>query len=537
MKSHEVVVDRSSSVPKMSFAPVFNISMCFVDRHLAEGRSSKVMARGPRGDLTYAQLADGTYRMAAALGHLGVKRGDRVLLLMTDCPAFYFAFLGVTRLGAIAVLANTYLKAADYAYIVEESGAAAMIVAPVSMTEVAMALTQPEISVPHKIVAEGDCPSGWLSMEELCRAEDGQPPAAEETNATTDCFILYSSGSTGKPKGCVHQHKDLVYLAVLYAEQILGLHEKDVIFSIGKLFFAYGINNSLGFVLWAGCSVILLEDRVTAENSLTAIEAGKPTVYFSVPTMLVHQVAAVRRGVPAEFGSLRACVCGGEPLPPALFEQWKSITGLELVEGVGSSEALHIYISNEMGRAKPGSVGRPVPGYDIAIRDTEGRDLPHEGIGEIVVRGASVAEYYWKKPEKTAECMRDGWFHTGDTGYYDAGGFLFFCGRHDDMLRVGSMWVAPSEVESALMEHPAVLEVAVVGALDENQLVRPKAFIVLRDPAAAGPAMEADIITTVKSRLQNFKCPRWIVFMPDLPKTVTGKIQRFRLRTHSEGSR
>ena len=488
------------------------------------------MARGLRGDMTYAQLADGTSRMTAALRRLGVTRGDRVLLLITDSPAFYYAFLGVTRVGAIAVLANTYLKAADYAYMLAESGSKAIIVAPTSLAEAQVALTESGIAVPFKISVEGAPPVGWLAMEKLMHEETGEYQQAEMTTAYSDCFMLYSSGSTGRPKGCVHQHKDLIYLAVLYAQQILGLNENDIIFSGGKLFFAYGINNSLGFVLWSGASVILLEDRTNAENSLAAMTKGRATIYLSVPTMLVQQAAALERGVAADLGSIRACVCGGEFVPPALFDRWKRLTGQELIEGVGSSEVLHVYISNEIGRAKSNSVGRAVPGYDLAIRDSEGRDLPSGEIGEVVVRGESVAKYYWNKPEKTAECMRDGWFYTGDFAYSDADGFFYFCGRRDDMLRVGGMWVAPAEVEAALMEHPAVLESAVVGGRDDEQLIKPKAFVVLRDPKQAGPQMEQDIIAAVRTRLSSYKCPRWVVFVPDLPKTATGKIQRYQLR-------
>lgn len=530
MNPHEVNVDWSSKPPILSFSSVFNVGVNFVDRHIAEGRGDKVMARSSRGDMTYSQLADGAYRMAAALGRLGIQKGDRVLLLIPDIPEFYFAFLGVVRLGAIAVLANTFLKGNDYAYMLAESGAKTVFVASVSLQEFDTALREPGIAIDHKIAVDLTPPPGWLGMEELMRVGDGSAPQPEPTTAVTDCFILYSSGSTGKPKGCVHQHKNLIYLAVLFAQQIIDLNENDIIFSIGKLFFAYGINNSLGFPLWVGCSVVLLEERATAENALAVMTAGRPTIYFSVPTALVHQLAAIEHGVKADLSSLRACVVGGETLSPTLFERWKKLTGLELIEGVGSSEALHIYISNEMGRVKIGSVGRVVPGYDVEIRGIDGKCLPDNEIGEIVIRGESLAKYYWRKPEKTAECMRNGWFRTGDIGYRDAEGFVYFSGRNDDMLRVGSMWVAPSEVEAALMEHPSVLEVAVVGAEDEHRLIKPKAFVVLRDPDDATPKMEDEIIAAATSRLPGFKCPRSVVFMQELPKTATGKIQRFRLR-------
>jgi benzoate-CoA ligase family protein len=528
MEPHEVNVDRSKPVPELSFGPVFNASVALVDRHLTLGRGGKVMAKTQRGDMTYAELADGTNRMANVLRGLGVQKGDRVLLLVTDSPAFYFAFLGAIRLGAIAVLASTYLRRADYAYMLGESAARVVVASPVVFPELQEALKEPEVKV-ERVIATADAPPGWLALDDLLKAA-GVVSIIEPTTAKSECFWLYSSGSTGKPKAAVHQHKDLIYAAVMYAEGILGLNENDVIFSVGKLFFAYGINNSLGFPLWAGATVILLEERANAENSLAVMSAEKPSIYFTVPTMLVAQAAAIENGTPADLSSLRVCVCGGEPLADALFERWKKLTGHKLIEGIGSSEVLHIYISNRIGHIKLGSLGRVVPGYEAAIRDSSGKDLPPGELGEIVIRGESVATYYWNKPEKTAECMRNGWFHTGDSGSMDADGYFYFAGRRDDMLRVGGMWVSPAEVEAALMGHPCVLEAAVVGAVDENKLTKPKAFVVLRQNNTAYPELESELIQFAKTRIASFMAPRWIEFMPDLPKTATGKIQRFRLR-------
>lgn len=255
--------------------------------------------------------------------------------------------------------------------------------------------------------------------------------------------------------------------------------------------------------------------------------------HFSVSTLMVQQVAAIERGFPADWRSVRISTGGGEVVPPTLYDNWRRVTGLDLLEAIGSSEALHVYICNEIGRTRRGSLGRAVPGYDIMIVDDDDRPVTIGEPGEIIIRGGSVATYYWNKPQKTAQAMRNGWFHTGDTAYQDADGFFYFCGRKDDLLRVGGMWVSPSEVEAALVAHPMVSEAAVVGALDQNQLVKPKAFVVLRDRDKASPGLQSELLSFVNGQLAGFKCPKWIEFRPDLPKTVTGKIERFRLRAES----
>jgi benzoate-CoA ligase family protein len=533
MMADTVHIDRSVRPARITISEDFNICGFLVDRHLAEGRTDKPMARGRTWSLSYGELHVGVCRTANLLRSLGVGRGDRVMLLARDGPAFFFAFLGAVRLGAVVIPTNTFLRAADYAYMLADSNAKVVLAADGTIEEVIPALLQPGVAVEHRIAIDKPRP-GWLAFDELLAAAS-QECAVTSTTPNSPCFWLYSSGSTGAPKASVHEHKDMVYTSEFYAVGALGLREDDVIFSAPKLFFAYGLGNSLSFPLYAGCTAVVLEDRPTAQNTLEMIERLEPTLYFGVPTLYAAQVAAMEKGRPVRMPHARCCLSGGEPLPPAVMERWKRLTGTDLLDGIGSSEALHIYAQNLSGAAKPGSAGCAVAGYRLRVVDADGSELPDGQPGELVVQGESVAKYYWNKPERTAAAWtNDGWFRSGDTMYRDPDGFFFFCGRGDDMLKVGGIWVAPFEIESALAAHPAVIEAAVVGAPDENDLIKPKAYCVLRDAGSAGPDMERELIVLIKERLAPFKYPRWIEFVDELPKTASGKIQRFKLRAANQ---
>ena len=524
-------VDRSVVPARITLANEFNTSVAFVDRHIAEGRGDKVMARWRDRSLTYRGLAEGVERTAAGLRGLGIAPGDRVVLLVKDTEAFYFAFLGAVRIGAVAIPVNTFLRAADYAYMLEDSGAKAVFASAGTFGEIEPALASAKHSIAHRIACEG-AREGWTTIEMLMESGasgDGRP---YPTTPNSPCFWLYSSGSTGNPKASVHEHKDMLYTAEHFAAGTLGLKEDDVIFSAAKLFFAYGLGNALSFPLYVGATQVLLEDRPTAENTLDMISRFQPSLYFGVPTLYAAQVAALDRGHQASFAGLRIAASGGEPLPPAVLEGWQRHAGVPILDGIGSSEVLHIYCSNRLGDVVPGSCGRLVPGYELRVVGPDGKDMGVGEAGELWIRGDSVTKVYWNKPEKTESAMRQGgWFRSGDTVYRDENGNYFFCGRDDDMLKVGGIWVAPFEVESALAAHPAVLEAAVVGQPDDAGLVKPKAVVVLRDKAAGGPTLEAELREFVKARLAPFKYPRWIAFVDELPKTASGKIQRFRLRT------
>jgi benzoate-CoA ligase family protein len=529
MMADTVQIDRSVRPARISVGESLNICGFFVDRHLAEGRVDKPIARGRTWELSYRELHEGVCRTANALRSLGVAVGDRVLLLARDSPAFFFGFLGTVRLGAVVIPTNTFLRGADYAYMLADSKAKVILAADATIEEVIPALSQSGVAVEHRITIDAPRP-GWLALSELMAA--ASPDCSiTPTTAISPCFWLYSSGSTGAPKASVHEHKDMIYTSEHYAVGALGLNEDDVIFSAPKLFFAYGLGNSLSFPLYAGCTAVLLEDRPTADNTLDMIERFEPTLYFGVPTLYAAQVVAMEKGRSIRMPRMRYCLSGGEPLPPALMERWKRLTGTDVLDGIGSSEALHIYAQNLPGATKAGSAGRAVPGYRLRIINADDSEAPDGQPGELVLQGESVAKSYWNKPERTAVAWtKDGWFRSGDTMYRDADGYFFFCGRGDDMLKVGGIWVAPFEIEAALAAHPAVIEAAVVGAPDENDLTKPKAYCVLRDPASAGPDLERELIALIKERLAPFKYPRWIEFVDELPKTASGKIQRFKLR-------
>ena len=529
MRDHSVVVDESSTPRGVEFAETFNVSVAFLDRHLEEGRGDKPLLVTRGASWSIAAIAERVNRTANAFKDLGIGRGDRVMLFCKDGPGFYDGFLGAARIGAVAIPVNYFLRAADYAYMLKDSGASAVMAHADMFAEVEPALAEAGAAIRHRICVDAEAP-GWLSHEALLAASDPWCPP-EPTTPRTDCFWLYSSGSTGDPKASVHRHKDQIYTSVLYAEAVAGITADDVLFSPPKMFFAYGLGNSVSFPFWTGATAVYLEDRPTAGNTLDTISGFRPSVYFGVPTLYAMQLAAMEAGHEADLSSLRWAASGGEALPASVFEDWKARSGVEIVESIGSSEALHFYTANPPTRVRAGSLGTIVPGYEGRIVGEDGEDLPDGEPGEFVIKGESVAAYYWNKPGRTARGMRGGgWFHTGDTCYRDKDGYYYFCGRDDDMLKVGGIWVAPFEVESALAAHPGVLEAAVVGAEDENGLVKPKAFVALKEPGGAGPHLEADLVAFVRGRLAPFKYPRWIEFVDELPKTASGKIQRFRLR-------
>lgn len=524
MAQQTVTVDRSTSPARIAFAPGFNVAVPFVDRHLAEGRGAKPAIRCADGAVTYAELAERVNRCGNALLALGVRRGDRLLMVVKDCPEFFYLFWGAIKAGVVPVPLNTMLRAEDYRFILEDSQCAALVWSPEFEAEVkpalAVASPRPAIALP----VEG----GERNVRaELARASPQLEavPAA----ATAACFWLYSSGSTGKPKGTVHRHRDMVTTSEHYGVGVLGVREDDVCFSAAKLFFAYGLGNAMTFPLWTGATSVLLGPKPTPQSSFETIEAYRPTLFFGVPTLYAAQLQALETARP-DLSSVRLCASAGEALPADIFRRWKERTGLTILDGIGSTEALHIFISNRPGDVRPGTSGRVVPGYEARIV-VEGKEAPPGEVGRLHVRGPSTAAYYWNNPQKTAATMLDGdWLDTGDTYQRDADGYFQYCGRSDDMLKVGGIWCSPIEVESTLVSHPKVLEVAVVGAADPSGLVKPEAYVVLRDGVAGTDALAAELMQHCKTRLAPYKFPRHIHFVSELPKTATGKIQRFRLR-------
>ena len=506
---------------KVGLPDRFNVAVPFIDRHVGEGRGAKAAIHTAAETVTYAELGERVNRTGNALLGLGLAPGDRLLMVVKDCPAFFYLFWGAIKAGIVPVPPNTLLRADDYAYMIEDSGCGLVVSSVEFAGEIGPALAQLAGKAPKAMTVDA-------FLAEMAKAS----PILEAWPATPtdDCFWLYSSGSTGRPKGAVHAQRDMVVTSELYGVRVLGVTEADINYSAAKLFFAYGLGNGMTFPLWTGGTAVLDDRRPTPDTTFENIETFKPTFYYGVPTLYAAQLAALERG-PRDFSSVRACVSAGEALPADLFRRWKEKTGTTILDGIGSTEALHIFIGNRLGDYRPGTSGKPVPGYDCRILDENGDEVPRGESGGLWIRAESSAKYYWNKPEKTAETMVNGWLNTGDTYRQDADGYFIYEGRSDDMLKVGGIWCSPVEIENCLIGHPAVLEVAVVGHADEEALIKPKAIVVLKEPADAGAALTEALMAYCKKTLAPYKYPRWVEYVAELPKTATGKIQRFKLRS------
>ena len=526
MRANTVRVDRSRAPATLEFAPDFNVVVPFIDRHLDEGRAEKVAIRGAFGEVTYGELARRVSRCGNALASLGIGARDRVLMIVKDCPEFFYLFWGAIRAGLIPVPLNTLLRADDYAYMIEDSECRALVYSPEFAGEVVPALAAARHKPLHVMTAEGEGSIATL-MESASEALDPAPAAPDD-----DCFWLYSSGSTGRPKGVVHAHRNIPLTCEHYAVGILGLGEDDVNFSAAKLFFAYGLGNAMTFPLWVGGVAALSPARPTPEMTFEMIETYRPTVFYGVPTLYAAQLKAMEAAAP-DLSSVRCYVSAGEALPPDLFRRWREKTGGIILDGIGSTEVLHIFLSNTPDDHRPGTTGREVPGYQARIIGEDGGPVRRGEPGKLMIKGRSSLKHYWNKPEKTAETIIGEWVGTGDTYTQDADGYFVYCGRDDDMLKVGGIWCSPFEIEARLVDHPKVLEAAVVGRTDDAGLIKPEAFIVLVDKGDAGDALTQTLLEHCKGGLAPYKYPRWINFVDDLPKTATGKIQRFKLRAGS----
>lgn len=504
----------------------FNAAALFLDRHPAEGRGGRTAFRHAGRSVTYQEVAVRANRLGNALRSRGVDIEQRVLIALPDRPEFAEAFWGAMKIGAVPVPVAEALPAEDYAFVLNDSRARA-VVAGESAAEAILGL-RARCPWVRSIAAVGAAPPGAEAYESLLeRASPELTPA--DTTRDDPALWLYTSGSTGRPKAAVHLHHDLVHAADLVGQGVFGIGPDDLLFSVSKLHFAFGLGNSLYFPARVGAAALLLAERPDPLRILELIQAERPTLLFTVPTVygrLLQVEDAARR---FDLSSLRLCISSGEALPAALFHAWQECFGHELLDVVGSTEALHDFIANRPGRARPGSSGQVIPGYEVRLVDDAGRPVPPGTVGHLLVKGDSTAPCYWNRHEQSKSTMLGEWLRTGDMFYEDADGYLYFCGRSDDMLKVGGLWVAPAEVEACLVEHPAVLEAAVVGR-DEAGLTRPQAFCVLKAGARGGAALEAELIAHVKARLAGYKAPRWVTFPAELPKTTTGKVQRFRLR-------
>jgi benzoate-CoA ligase len=512
-------------VPVPEIPEAFNAASVFIDRQAAEGRGGRVALRWNNQAITYAQLAANVNRVGNAFLRLGIRPEERVLLAVFDSPEFVYSFWGAVKIGAVPVPVNTFLRPDEYAYMLENSRASACVASQEVWPTLASAIT---LRVRHRIVVGEDGPE-TLSFAPLIKNESATL-APEPTHRDDMAFWLYSSGSTGLPKGVVHLHRDLLYCSATYAQEVLDLGPDDVTLSAARLFFAYGLGGGMYFALHAGGTAALVSERPTPEGMFAALHRYRPTVFFGVPTLYAAMLQIKDVEGKYDLSSLRLCASAGEALPAELFKQWKARFGVEILDGIGSTEALHIFLSNRAGQVQPGSSGTPVPGYEVRIIDEKGQDVPQGEVGDLLIKGGSVTSGYWRRLEATRRALQGEWLRTGDTYFQDADGVYWYCGRSDDMLKVSGQWVSPAEIEGLLFQHPTVLEAAVVGWEDENRLVKPKAFVVLKEGNAPSPALAEELQAFVKARTLPHKYPRWLEFVPELPKTATGKIQRYKLR-------
>jgi benzoate-CoA ligase len=511
----------------------FNVASWFVDRPVAEGRGAAPAFHCEGRVLSYADVRELADRTGHALRELGVEMEQRVVMICLDAPEFLGAFWGAIKIGAVPVPVNTLLRAADYRYVLDDSRARVAVVSAALLTEATPALEEAR-HLRHVLVA-GGTPGPHLSFEDRIALA---PSALEAAPTSRDdvAFWLYSSGSTGRPKGAVHLHHDMVVSAETYAKQVLGLRSTDKVYSAAKLFFAYGLGNACYFPMSVGGQSVLYPQRPTPDAVFELITRQRPTIFFGVPTLYAAMLAAKEAERRFDLSSLRLCVSAGEALPADLYRRWHARYGVEIVDGIGTTETGHIFLSNRPGAARPGSSGLPVPGYECAIVDDEGRPVPPGEVGNLRVRGDSTMAYYWNKHEQTKDTLFGPWIQTGDKYHRDADGYFWYDGRGDDMLKVGGIWVSPIEVEATLIQHEAVLEAAVVGQEDDDRLVKPRAYVVLKDPGRASETLAGELRAFVKDKIAPYKHPRWIDFVPELPKTATGKIQRFKLRQGTTGT-
>jgi benzoate-CoA ligase len=504
-----------------------NIADYLVARHVREGRGGRTALVTADRSVTYGELDALVNQAGNALRGIGVGPEQRVILILHDGPAFYASFLGAIKIGAVPIPINTLLRKADYQFMLNDSRATCAIVSEPLVGEV-LPILHLLPCLKHLIVSGGTV-SGLPSFEALID-KAGATLDAAETHKDDAAFWLYSSGSTGTPKGAIHLQHDIICTIEGYARGVLDMTDQDRCLSAARLFFAYGLGNSLSFPLGVGGQAIVVAGRPGPETMFDAITRVHPTIFFGVPTLFGAMLQVENATTRFDLSSLRFCVSAGEALPPEIFRRWHERFGLEIVDGIGSTEMLHIFVSNRPGACRPGTSGVEVPGYAAKIVGEDGMPLADDTIGTLMVSGDSAAAGYWKQHEKTKATFQGHWVNTGDKYFRDADGYYHYCGRSDDMLKVGGIWVSPVEVENTLLAHPAVLECAVVGATDTDGLTKPKAFVVLRADAVHSDDTAHDIQAFVKSHIAPYKYPRWIEFVSELPKTATGKLQRFRLR-------
>ncbi len=508
---------------------LFNAADYFVDRHIREGRTNKIAVLCEDRQMTYGRLAKEVNRFGNALISLNVRMEERVAMLMLDTELYPVVFFGAIKSGAIPICLNTLMRPKDYQYFLNDSRARVLIVDE-SLYPNIEEIKQNLLFLRNIIIINGkDKKQDTILYEELINNESDSLEAAP-TCPDDACFWLYSSGSTGKPKGTVHLQHDMLFSVQTYGKQVLKIKENDICFSAAKLFFAYGLGNGCYFPFSVGATSVLMPERPTPESVYKTISTHKPTIFFGVPTLYGAMLAQEK----GKMDGVHTCISAGEALPAEIFHKWKERFNIEIMDGIGSTELVHIYISNRRNNIKPGSTGQIVPGYEAKIVDSNFNEVKKGEIGTVLIKGDSTAAYYWNKHEKTKQAILGEWFNTDDKFFIDEDGFFHYVGRTNDMLKVGGIWVSPIEVEACLIKHPAVLESAVVPSMDKENLVKPCAYIVLNKGFSPSQSLEQEIKEYVKKELAHYKYPRWVYFVDDLPKTATGKVKRFELKKLEE---
>ena len=511
----------------MATSNFYNAAADLLKRNLQGNRGKKIAYVDDQGSYSYRELADRAGRFANGLRRLGIAQEQRILLALHDGIDFPVAFLGAIQAGVVPVCVNTLLTTGDYAYMLQDSRAQILVVSELLLPAFAPIIGKSSSHLKHVIVS-GNPGAAQMSFASLL-AESELEKSFAATAADDMCFWLYSSGSTGAPKGTVHAHSSLVQSAELYGKPILGIEENDVVFSAAKLFFAYGLGNGLSFPMSVGATTILMAERPTPAAVFARLTQQRPTIFYGVPTLYAALLSSP--DLPrADALNLRRCASAGEALPKDLGERWQRHFGVDILDGIGSTEMLHIFISNQPNDLRYGTTGKAVPGYEIRLVDDHGEPVKSGEIGDMHVKGPTRAILYWNNRERSQQTFAGEWTKSGDKYLQDEAGYFVYCGRSDDMLKVSGQYVSPVEVEAALATHESVLEAAVVGKADEDQLIKPQAFVVLKPNVNASDDLFEILKQHVKGKIAPFKYPRWIEFVPELPKTATGKIQRFKLR-------
>lgn len=513
---------------KASDVPLQYNAVDILERNLA-ARGDKAAIYSAEREMTFRQVANEANQIGNALKKLDVRLGESVGILSPDCAEWVASFFGIVKMGAISVGINTLLKPHEHAYILRDSRARALIVHAALLPSIAPIRDQLDF-LKHVIVIGGKGRDGDFVFKDWIAGESTELAAAP-THRDDFCTLNYSSGTTGEPKGILHAHKDYPLTAQVWGKDILGLRENDRAFGAPRLFFTFGTGGVLIFPWYVGASTVLMAGppRI-ATNMLETIQRFKPTILYNAPTGYAAMLAMEDFNKKYDLSSLRLCVSAGESLPAPIWHAWKERTGLDIIDGIGSTENFHIFLSNRPGDIRPGSSGKPFPGYEVKIVDENGVEVPRGEVGNLLVKGETAALFYLHQYERSRRTFLGEWLFTGDKYYVDEDGYYWHAGRSDDMLKVGGIWVSPVEVESTLLSHPSVLECAVVGRADASKLIKPQAFVVLKEGYQPTEKMKEELVEHCKQKMAEYKRPRWIEFVQELPKTATGKIQRFKLR-------